>query len=686
MVDLSHLFVEKSAQEYAKTLSTPPPNDQERLRKWKGGEGEVVVGEGDTGSKEILRALELEGMRRQEALIEKAICLTINDVFRPVGPDQYKDDEVIPSMSSSFRLPGRKGGACQELVDNDHYGEGYDLGKDCEGRIPVLWKLNDDLIRFMYSPRRGLLEVRGALVVLEGEFIPEGERARARTAAVLEACKVRWVSIGDAKPYFRAKAWNRLVYSQLPNHPTFELVGRPLALSDVNRMVDKYLLSGDYKGATDTLDPRWSEFTFRKITERLYKYATEENSIAGVEERIAGLLPMLTQHTMTHMGTEFDQETGQLMGSFLSFPILCIINAAINRLYLDPDLKTPLPYLPLLVNGDDVMMSSDTPFTDWADHISLVGLRPSLGKNYVHTHVCCLNSEFYIRGDPGTEFERSYPWRLNLVYGQDSDADGGEFGNHVNRPDHLQLSTLGAMARTLVEHQTERDSEALLSEFISNNGKILKNSRRCWWTPEELGGLGLPLTKRTIGKVNDLARLIATYLMTRVQPADALIYAARGAPQSTSACQEWMAADQRAKIHKGFTYEWLTQDEAEDPSPPEVPLRDYLGYGTVPKTGSTHDAYKGLLKKVLAAKGFLTPCSDETLLEFARLPRKAGWVRRDNTPTTTDAEKRPVDRRRPYCSYAPEDISHQDQISASWTEHEMESEVTEELLFPYGPW
>jgi hypothetical protein len=405
-----------------------------------------------------------------------------------------------------------------------------------------------------------------------------------------------------------------------------------LCEEDVNKMVHEYILSGDYKGATDTLDPEWSAFAFEAITRRVYKHATDDNSYGDAIRRTLGLLPMLTGHRMSHGKVEFDQLNGQLMGSFLSFPILCILNAAVNRLYLNPSLDTPIEDLPLLVNGDDVLMSKDTPFDGWAEHISMIGLKPSLGKNYVHTHVCCLNSEFYRRKTLTSKFERSYPWRINLVYGAEKRMPDkpGLFGKHTS---HGPSSTLGAMARTLLEHHQEATQALLLSEFIRNNLDSLKSTNRSWWVPEELGGLGLPLSRRTVALVTPLARLVATYLMTRPSPEDTQLYAARDSPDCTPACKAWMSASKRLMISKGYKYEWLTDEERLTPCRPPIGLRGFVGFGSISsKIDVNKNAYHKLLKLVLKAKGFLSPCLDDTLIEFANKPRKAGWVRRPLAP------------------------------------------------------
>jgi hypothetical protein len=340
-----------------------------------------------------------------QILIKEAIEKTVNEVFTPLDPSDLKDDSGIPSFSSSLNYRRTDGGAAQDLIDLE---EGYrhedDASNQSGRKTRERLDPTHDLISMFFHPRRGVLPIYGKRIKLTGRYVKFGRSVDARVAPILEPCKVRWVSIGPSQEYYRAKAWQKTVWGQLHKHPTFALTGRPIRDDDMNKFkYQRYLLSGDYKSATDALDPRWSNFVFKTITRRVYKNATSNNSPHGsIEERINGCIAMLTNHTLHYKkgrGEEvsFYQKTGQLMGSYLSFPVLCILNAAINRIYLDPTNQTPLKSLAMLINGDDVLMASNNDFSDWADHIKYVGLRPSAEKNYIHESVCCINSQFFQR-------------------------------------------------------------------------------------------------------------------------------------------------------------------------------------------------------------------------------------------------------------------------------------------------
>jgi hypothetical protein len=616
-VEVSDKFINQSFKDYQEKLSTPPPTDEEVGAQWNKDVPLGMVGFGP-----------LDHLSHDQIYerIHRSIRMTVDEVFRKVK-GKFADEEPVPSVSSSFSYKRKEGGQWQELVDEQIHAE-------------------EEIVGLEYGNDGTCKPVIGSRSLLKGEWALDGRRVKARVVPIKEALKVRWVSIGEANVYYQAKKWNRVVYRQLSDHPTLRLTGRPMRLSDMDLFTHGTLLSGDYKGATDTLDKFWSEVVFEAISYRLFKDDPDYLSI------VAGLKAALTGHTLERwvngkLESTFDQENGQLMGSYLSFPILCILNAAINRLYLDPELTTPLCDLPMLVNGDDILMSRDDGFSGWDRVIALVGLKPSLGKNYEHDSVCCINSEFYQRTEG--VFERIQPWCINLVYAQDSDADGGLNGFHVNRPEFLQLSTIGAMARELLRGHSGPEQNFLLSEFISHNKTLLTGTRRCWWTPEILGGLGLPMTQKVIddGRITEIARKVATYLMTRPDPEDALIYAPRGSPAFTISCRQWMKECSRVLEDRGCEFVWLGEDDVE--VEPPLRLLDFVGLGSVPQKGNEPiNRYNKVVRLALNSFGAsgLTLCSDEKLLDWSNNPRRAGWI----NPVVEEVEGEEFPSQRQYLS------------------------------------
>lgn len=100
--------------------------------------------------------------------------------------------------------------------------------------------------------------------------------------------------------------------------------------------------------------------------------------------------------------TPVKQITGQLMGSVLSFPILCAANftcfvKAVTRRCHALGIKRPrLADLRCLINGDDILFVCDQElYFIWLEEIALVGFTLSPGKNLVSSTYFTINSTLY---------------------------------------------------------------------------------------------------------------------------------------------------------------------------------------------------------------------------------------------------------------------------------------------------
>jgi hypothetical protein len=86
------------------------------------------------------------------------------------------------------------------------------------------------------------------------------------------------------------------------------------------------------------------------------------------------------------------QKSGQLMGSLLSFPLLCLLNdctAEFSGVH-------PSKYL---INGDDILMrTSPDSYPKWKETVQEFGLDLSAGKNYIHPIFGTVNSQLIVEG------------------------------------------------------------------------------------------------------------------------------------------------------------------------------------------------------------------------------------------------------------------------------------------------
>jgi hypothetical protein len=97
------------------------------------------------------------------------------------------------------------------------------------------------------------------------------------------------------------------------------------------------------------------------------------------------------------------QTCGQLMGSPLSFPLLCNINLSVYRYailkWIEKTEKTfegEILWQNVLINGDDMLFRAPPDFIElFYSVIGLVGFIPSIGKNYRSSKFATINSRVY---------------------------------------------------------------------------------------------------------------------------------------------------------------------------------------------------------------------------------------------------------------------------------------------------
>jgi len=269
----------------------------------------------------------------------------------------------------------------------------------------------------------------------------------AEVAAVREPLKVRMLTKGSGPDYSLGRTYQKILHKFLKKYEQFKLIGRPAQESDVewmdsatDRMIEKYdlprdfncFVSGDYKGATDSLNINVS----KQMLESLIKFETDEN--------YKNLLrSCLLEHFITYRCTDenaenllpFRQNNGQLMGSIMSFPFLCLANLyvywrAISK-YISEETDTygftlPLEELPALINGDDCGFRANKEFYGiWLKEVEAVGFKLSIGKNIVDRDYLMINSTLFYckrecnREDPKTlGFRKLNHLNVGLLTGQ----------------------------------------------------------------------------------------------------------------------------------------------------------------------------------------------------------------------------------------------------------------------------
>jgi hypothetical protein len=189
------------------------------------------------------------------------------------------------------------------------------------------------------------------------------------------------------------------------------------------------------------------------------------------------------------------QQQGQLMGSVVSFPFLCIINCAVCWMALSAD-KPELEFvrledLPLLVNGDDcVFVGTSGLESHWEKSIRYVGFSSSVGKTYFSKELLVMNSMTFFKNKKKKKNiesqEDEYGWALQKYI---------NFGlvSAVNKAGEQQENVFAyaSIQKDLLEKTPDRFKESVNRLFFRNHMGVFKDSQLPFYMPQWSGGLGL---------------------------------------------------------------------------------------------------------------------------------------------------------------------------------------------------
>lgn len=184
------------------------------------------------------------------------------------------------------------------------------------------------------------------------------------------------------------------------------------------------------------------------------------------------------------------------MGSPVSFPILCIVNAAASSSALGIGLKKlfSVQGSGFCVNGDDIAFCADREgIRRWTKAVSTIGLEPSLGKNYMDDRWLMINSERRVYSPISKSW--SLHGFVNQALLRGLEIKGPNAGRDL-RP-FMIWTDLGSRARELVRGFEANTADGLLSVFVREHSRILKGCPAGidWSFSEHLGGAGLPFSR-----------------------------------------------------------------------------------------------------------------------------------------------------------------------------------------------
>lgn len=376
----------------------------------------------------------------------------------------------------------------------------------------------------MYETRTdGAKEIRTAVLVPDRDimtFLWEKETIRegpcySQVKEILEPLKVRVITKSNALPQYLSIPVQKALHGALRKRKIFQLLNEPISGLLINDFVDRNRdqegawNSGDYKGATDGLSQEISEIVARSVIGHIAPWMSPKE-LHVLLRNLVGQKIKYVYHDEYGIPEEviIDQANGQLMGSILSFPVLCLVNYltyffSVSPLFLEYEryvlgLRGALTSLELdrelvLINGDDILFkSSDSEYSRWEKTLSFFGFTLSVGKNLRSEKFLMINSCLFTRTgsllqtedhNPKRDFfiEATYP-NLGLLKGR----------SKVSSTDHLvddkPLWTIDETIRDGFGPNYARYYRVWNKERLQ---KYSNCGQRNYYGPRELGFCGL---------------------------------------------------------------------------------------------------------------------------------------------------------------------------------------------------
>jgi len=238
-------------------------------------------------------------------------------------------------------------------------------------------------------------------VCLDGEEA-YGFPCTARYTVVQTAGKARGVTVSDGRHHVLGPL-HRTLYDYLSQFGwLLRGEARGKKFRSFAKRKGEIFVSGDYESATDNLSLTVTEIILQRVLAR------SRFIPPGIKD--FAMRSLRAEISYPDAGNRFCyQERGQLMGNFLSFPLLCLHNYLAFKFAIPRD-------VPVRINGDDIVFRClPHEYERWKRSVGAAGLTLSAGKTLVDSKFFSLNSAFFEAQSSGV---REVPViRLSMFYG-----------------------------------------------------------------------------------------------------------------------------------------------------------------------------------------------------------------------------------------------------------------------------
>ena len=439
--------------------------------------------------------------------IKQELRRTVREIFTENFPCDTMFEVFFPSTSANYINSRSKMGSvpCVMQVIED-LGLGKEAFDEAQIRMETRIGPNDQFDDFHLINKQEV-DCRHALMYLECVDRAIEEEPLVTTIGLKEPLKCRTISKGPPLTSYVLKPVQKYMFKKLREFEPFRLIGEPISdehfieFLEKNSTIGRKWLSGDYKASTDNLHSWVSEEILACLKEECWDFGDE------YQDKMFELMKrLLTEHIFDYDDQKMPQEEGQLMGSVISFPFLCIANFALCRMSMEMDsgynVMFSLNDCPVLVNGDDCLFPLDDKDI-WERLGTMFGLSSSIGKTWHSGDCVTLNTTLFYLVDG--VWKRAPKINFGLLLDSRVDRSsplksGGKRNKMEEKRKKLEkverYEKLSLIGPHLHEVKKECPPELWLDLkkiFIKNNIELLKSTNLSWFVPQHLGGLGLPM-------------------------------------------------------------------------------------------------------------------------------------------------------------------------------------------------
>lgn len=449
--------------------------------------------------------------------VKKHIQKIVNDVF----PDRVVLSQYAPTSGACMTETGfgtrKQGGAftanikkrevdglpksvCTPVVSSTHLFKMYHVCDQVfEVRVPII-DMQD-----LYPTIDEVLDEGFNTLGQTCTKVLANESVRCQAVPIIEPFKVRVITKGESHKYYLGLQLQRAMTKYMKRYCSFPALSKRIEAEDVLCKEPTWYISGDYKGATDTLSRELSKFTLDTLFMQKCILSPMGELLNGTFQNICvdTLVNHVINYTHEHPNGEtetwqVEQRRGQLMGSFLSFPVLNIVNLAVNRAFCE---YYNLKYSRLLVNGDDVLLTLNKSENQSVEPLALdrmwtqfvkdtAGFTKSVGKNYISDEFCTINSQLF-----SARSGKEVPCVKTEVLFNNTWGNKKSLGSDLNKIFDGNPMNIGKLVTYFVDSVPGENKILGLSAFLQINKKKLIELDRPWFLPSSFGGLGLPCLK-----------------------------------------------------------------------------------------------------------------------------------------------------------------------------------------------